>query len=330
VIRVEHPGLLSTLQDLGRPGCQHLGVTPGGAMDSYSAAVANALVGNPPEAAVLEMTLRGPRLSFERGAWVSLTGADLSAELDGSPLPGWRPVWLPAGSRLGFGRPRLGCRAYLAVAGGFEVTAVLGSRSTDLRARFGGLGGRPLGKGDIIEAGESGLALPDDPSRPYVPAWSAAWNRALPLECPARLRLIPGPDWQALPEEDRRALGTDAFRVGRASDRMGLRLEGPPLRLAYAAERLSAGVTFGTLQLPPGGQLILLGVDRQTTGGYPVLGTVASVDHPRLAQLRPGETVRFEPIPVERAQTLYRIRALQLRRLRASLGLRWPLNNSSS
>jgi antagonist of KipI len=330
VIRVEHPGLLSTLQDLGRPGCQHMGVTPGGAMDGYSAAIANALVGNPPAAAVLEMTLQGPRLSFERGAWVSLTGADLSAELDGRPLACWRPVWLPAGSRLGFGRPRLGCRAYLAVAGGFEVTAVLGSRSTDLRAGFGGLGGRPLGKGDVIKAGESTLALPDNPSRPCVPAWSAAWNRALPLECPARLRLIPGPDWQDLPDEDRRALETDAFRVGQASDRMGLRLEGPPLHPVSAAERLSAGVTFGTLQLPPDGQPILLGVDRQTTGGYPVLGTVASVDHPRLAQLRPGETVRFEPIPVERAQTLYRIRALQLRRLRTGLDLRWPLNSPSS
>nr|WP_232470711.1 biotin-dependent carboxyltransferase family protein [Methylococcus sp. BF19-07] len=320
---------MSTLQDLGRPGCQHLGVTPGGAMDRHSAAIANALVGNPATAAVLEMTLQGPRLHFERGAWVALTGADLSAEVDGRPLPGWRPVWLPAGSRLGFGRPRLGCRAYLAVAGGFEAEIVLGSRGTDLRAGFGGLKGRPLGKGDVIETGESRLALPDEPSRPYVPAWCAAWHKALPLECPARLRLIPGPDWQALPDVDRRTLEADVFRVGQSSDRMGLRLEGPLLHPA-AAERLSTGVTFGTLQLPPGGQPILLGVDRQTTGGYPVLGTVASVDHPRLAQLRPGETVRFEPIPVERAQTLYRIRALQLRRLRTSLGLRWPLNSPSS
>lgn len=330
MIRVEHPGLLTTLQDTGRHGYQHLGLSPGGAMDPYSAAIANALVGNPAEAAVLEITLQGPRLTLERPLWLALTGADLSAELDGEPLPSWRPVWCPAGSRLRFGRPRLGCRAYLAVAGGFAVPAVLGSRSTDRRAGFGGLDGRALRAGDVVPVHGHALATPPDASRAWSPSWFVAWAEELALDGHARLRLVPGDDWSALPEAGRRALGEEAYRVSPLSDRMGLRLEGPLLALPGVGEKLSSGVAFGTLQLPPGGAPILLGADRQTTGGYPVLGTVASVDHPRLAQLRPGEPVRFEPVDVDTAQDLRRAQARRLQKLRAGLALRWPLTTLAS
>ncbi|QSA99124.1 biotin-dependent carboxyltransferase family protein [Methylococcus sp. EFPC2] len=324
MIRVEKAGLFSTVQDSGRPGWQYWGITVGGVMDSYSAAVANLLVGNTRDAAMLEITLQGPRLHFESGTWLAITGGDLSPELDGKPLPGWRPIWAPAGSRLSFGRPRLGCRAYLAVAGGISLPRVLGSRSTHTRAGFGGLEGRPLQEGDRLAFGASALPIPRDPHRPLVPNWYVNANAALPLEAPARLRLIPAPDWTNLPRAGQRSLNSEAYRIGSLSDRMGLRLEGPPLPLPTSGERLSAGVTYGTLQLPPGGQPIILGVDRQTTGGYPVLGTVASVDQARLAQLKPGDPVSFEAISVERAQALYRARSHGLRRLQASLSLRWP------
>jgi antagonist of KipI len=326
MIHVEYPGLLSTLQDGGRPGWQHLGITPGGVMDVYSARIANALVGNPHSAAVLETTLHAPCLSFAKGVWLAITGADLSPEIDGAPVPSWRPVWVPAGSRLRFGLPRLGCRAYLAVAGGFVAPRVLNGSGTDCRAGFGGLEGRPLRAGDRLEFLESTLPAPDDPQRMQAPKWCVGWSQGLPMDCPARLRLIPGPDWAGLPLAGRRLLAEDAYRISAASDRMGMRLEGPPLSLKASGEKLSAGVTFGTLQLPPGGQPILLGVDRQTTGGYPMLGVVASVDHPRLAQLRPGDPVRIEPIAVEQAQKLYRLRDQKLRHLQTNLGLRWPLS----
>lgn len=329
MIRVEQPGLLSTIQDRGRSGWQHLGVTPGGVMDAYSATVANILAGNPPDAAVLEITLKGPCLSFEAGTWLAVTGADLSPEVRSSPVPSWRPVWVPAGSRLRFGQPRLGCRAYLAVAGGFAVPPVLGSRSTDIRAGFGGLEGRPLRANDVLAHYAGSLPMPDDSWRVHAPRWCVAWSQELSLDGPARLRFVPGPDWTALPLTGQHALAGETYRISAASDRMGLRLEGPPLMLEDAGEKLSAGVAFGTLQLPPGGQPILLGVDRQTTGGYPVLGTVASVDRPRLAQLRPGDVVSFEPIAIEEAQDLFRQRAERLRRLQAGLNLRWPLNGTT-
>lgn len=325
MIRVEHPGLLSTVQDTGRHGWQHLGLSPGGAMDGWSARLANALVGNRPEAAVLELSLQGPRLVLERGAWLALTGADLTATADGEALPLWRPVWLPAGTRLAFGRPRLGCRAYLAVAGGFDLPPVLGSRSTDRRAGLGGLDGRALKAGDRLALRTGVLPAPEHPEQRWAPTWCAAWAEELPLDGHARLRLVPGADWAALSEAGQRALVGEAFRVSPLSDRMGLRLEGPRLELAGIVEKLSAGVAYGTLQLPPGGQPILLGVEHQTTGGYPVLGTVASVDLSRLAQLRPGEPLRFEPITVEAAQELLRAREMRLKRLLAGLALRWPL-----
>lgn len=327
VIRVDQPGLLTTVQDCGRPGWQHLGVTPGGAMDAYSAAVATALVGNPPDSALLEITLNGPTLSFATGTWLAVTGADLSPELDGLPFPAWRPVWVPAGSRLRFGSPRRGCRAYLAVAGGLTGLPVLGSRSTDVRARFGGLDGRPLRAHDLLPLGDGSLPPPAEPRRWYAPNWFVAWSQELSLADPARLRFVPGPDWNTLSPAGGHALEREDFRVSANSDRMGLYLEGPALELPAGGERLSAGVAFGTLQLPPAGRPILLGVDRQTTGGYPVLGTVITVDLPRLAQLRPGDRVSFEPIAVEQAQDLLRRRAARLRRLLASLSVRWPLDH---
>lgn len=326
MIDIEHPGLLTTIQDRGRAGFQHLGLSPGGAMDPDAARMANLLVGNDPSAALLEITLMGPRLIFQKGVWIALTGADLSATLSDASLPLWRPVWAPAGTCIGFGARRRGCRAFLAVDGGLDVPQVLGSRSTDAKAALGGLAGRPLQAGDCLPLGTAHLPPPQHPNRPAWPRWWVTPMADVPINHPGLLRFIPGTDWAALPEHEQQGLAGTRYRISSQCDRMGLRLLGPALSLPGGPERLSAGVTFGTIQLPPDGQPIILGPERQTTGGYPVLGTVARIDWPRLGQLRPGDAVGFMPITVDAAHALMRDRERDIARLATGLSLRWPLS----
>ncbi|HXF07711.1 MAG TPA: biotin-dependent carboxyltransferase family protein [Candidatus Acidoferrales bacterium] len=318
MIHVEAPGLLTTVQDLGRWGYQHLGLAPGGAMDVDAARIANLLVGNDPGAAVLEITLAGPRLALDSGAWIAWTGAPSAITLNDTNLPGWRPVWAPAGSYLHWGGLYRGCRGYLAVSGGIAVPLVLGSRSTDLRAGIGGLEGRALQTGDRLPIGALRRPGAGAHAHAFWPDW---WVRhdILPLGQPVTLPFIPGPDWERLPDSAREALTTGAFRVSPRFDRMGLRLSGPALPAPTDPERLSAGVTCGTLQLPPDGQPILLGVDHQTTGGYPVLGTIARIARSRLAQLRAGDAVAFRPLPIGAAQALHRRHERNISRLAVAL-----------
>jgi len=321
-LRVERPGLFTSVQDLGRPGFQHLGLGPGGAADPLSHRLANLLVGNAPGEATLEILLAGPVLRFEEPTLVALCGADLSAVVEGRarpmPMPLWRPVWLGAGARLAFGAPRLGARAYLAVAGGIRAPVLLGSRSTMPRAGLG----RLLRAGDAWPVLEQPRHFPaplaalqaSGASWTSVP-WFLPWHHELSFDRPLALRLIPGPQAGALTPASQAALFQEAFRVAPASDRMGLRLAGPALALAAPQEMLSAPVATGTLQLPPGGGPILLMADRQTTGGYPRLGELATVDLPSAGQLRPGEALRFRTVTLEQAQELNLARAARLRDL---------------
>ena len=320
-VRVEAPGLLSSLQDLGRTGFQHLGVGPSGAMDPVSHRLANLLVGNAPDAASLEITLAGPTLLFETEALVALCGADLSAAVDGRPLPLWRPLWLRAGVRLSFGAPLTGARAYLAVAGGFPAEPLLGSRSTNLAAGFGGFLGRALRKGDRLALAAQPRDRYPGPLRvlrrslsPFAAlAWFAPWFQELSFSRPAILRFLPGPQWPELTPAARASFLEAVFRIGPSSDRMGLRLQGPVLALGRPREAISAPVATGTLQLPADGAPILLMADRQTTGGYPRLGEMASADLPAAAQLRAGESLRFllETPEAARERLLARERRLQ-------------------
>ncbi len=322
-IVVLNAGMLATVQDLGRPGWQHDGVPVGGAMDTVALRLANLLVGNDEGDAALEITLHGPTLRFEAATVVALGGADLDATIRDRALATWRPMPVAAGETLTFGTPRSGCRAYLAVAGGLYVTPVMGSRSTYLRARFGGLEGRQIRRGDRLS-----LVAPP---RSYG---ASAHLESHAFTAPRRLapdalpdygeivRLVAGPHLPMLTEDSRRELFAEPFRVSPQSDRMGYRLDGRTLALTEPVEPLSSGVTFGTVQLPPGGSPIVLMADRQTTGGYPRLGDVATVDLPALAQRRPGDSVRFAPIPVEEAQRLY------LARERALAGVRRALAQS--
>jgi antagonist of KipI len=317
MIRVRAPGLCSTLQDLGRFGWQSLGVGTAGAMDTWAARIANELLGNDANAPLLEMTLSGAELEVCESNWCALTGADMAASCDGAPLPLCRPVWVEAGSVLRFGAARRGCRAYLAVRSGFAAARVMGSAATDLRAHIGGIGGRRLERGDELGYQQRPPAAPAVRNAP----WST--RLAQPPDAEPRLRLIPGPAWSALSFADRERLAGDTFTVSRAADRMGLRLEQSLAGAATLAPILSQGVVFGAVQLPPDGRPIVLGADRQTTGGYPLLGVVASVDHAALAQLKPGDALRLHVTDVAAAQAAWRARELRLRRWRVAVRAWW-------
>jgi biotin-dependent carboxylase-like uncharacterized protein len=305
VWRVLAPGTLTTVQDQGREGWRHLGVARAGALDPATAALANRLVGNPAGAAVLELTLSGPTLALPRPARIALCGATVEARFvhDGEfgdthapafAVPSARPVELPAGT-LRLGALRGGLRTWLAVAGGFDLPAVLGSRSTDLRGGFGGLEGRALRGGDRLPLGEAPAIEVD---APRAPGWWLAPEAELTADVP--IRYVPAEDAGI-------ALSEGEWRIDPRSDRQGLRLEGAPLAVV-GAERISAPVAPGTIQLPPDGRPIVLLADAQTVGGYPRLGHVIAADLPRLAQRRAGETLRFAAVDATAAERLRRAR----------------------
>jgi antagonist of KipI len=312
MLHILHPGLLTTVQDLGRFGYQPDGIIVSGAMDALALRVANRLVGNEENAAGLEITLRGPKIRFEADYLIALTGAHLAPTLNGQPVAGNRALWVAAGTELAFGAAVAGCRAYLAVAGGVAVPLVLGSRSTYLRAGFGGHEGRALRAGDALPVGQPsaiGEQLRRRLARPDA-AWAAAGFTPGPALCPVPrhrpvLRAVRGPEYAQFAAESQQAFWGEPFAITPAADRMGYRLQGPPLMRLEETELLSSAVTFGTVQVPAGGQPIVLLADHQTTGGYPRLAQVISVDWPALAQAAPGQQLRFREVSVREAQVLY-------------------------
>jgi antagonist of KipI len=308
MIHVLRAGLLTTVQDAGRPGYQRFGVVAGGAADPFAARTANRLVGNDGGAALLEMAFAGPKLRFERESLVAWCGADFMATLDGEPLPKDRPVRVPAGGTLDFPAARHETMAWLAIAGGLDTPVVLGSRSTDLAGGFGGWQGRKLTEGDVLPAGPLSSGAQATLARLRARGKAADWflppERLIAVAGPGVLRVVRGPEWDWFSDEARRRFFHDDFRVTKDGNRMGIRLEGPELTLAAPREMVSAAVQHGAVQVPPSGQPILLGVDRQTIGGYPRIGVVATVDLGKIAQLRPGDTVRFREISVAGAHAL--------------------------
>ncbi len=282
-----------------------------GAADGWSLAVANLLVGNPMDAAALEITLRGPTLRLPGGGRIAITGATVDARCDGESIPGWRTVDLPAPAELHLGQCRRGARAYLAVAGGVDVPLVLGSRSTDLRAGFGGHAGRALRAGDALATS----AAADAPARTAVARRWVDPRPTLDFDLPALLRYLPG----SARTDPVDALAERIWRIAPRSDRQGLRLSGDALTLAGRPPAWSEAVAPGTLQLPPDGRPIVLGVDAQTIGGYPRIGHVIRADWPRMAQLRPGEEVRF--LPVDDAAAARALHAQQIALARLALAM---------
>jgi len=310
-------GWLTTVQDLGRYGYQQYGVPVAGAMDGFSAIVANRLVGNSDHAAVLELTLKGPELQFEQDSVIAITGADLSPTINGSSIPLWESIAIQRGSRLSFGTKRAGSRAYLAIAGGTDVPPVLYSRSTHCASETGGFQGRPLKPGDILSGGNSGQ-LVDRLIGTRLP------DRLLPrYERSATLRIIPGPQQHFFVKNSLATLTEAVYTVSPQSDRMGYRLSGPKIVRKASAQFISDGTAMGALQVPFDGQPILLMADRQTTGGYPKIAVVISADLPLAAQLAPGDSITFTPCTITQAQTA-------LQKQRAELDAVIPPQSSSS
>lgn len=317
LLQVLAPGASTTVQDRGREGWRHLGVARGGALDPVQAALANRMVGNPADAAVLEITLRGPTLAFDAPLRIALCGARIDAAFiaaDGTrhPVPCDRPVALPAGT-LALGMIRRGLRAWLAIDGGIAVAPVLGSRSTDLRGGFGGLDGRALRAGDRVPVGDS--APPQVGPVPEAPGW---WIALDPEPSDAtRVRYVPSDHALALP------LSRGAWRVDPRSDRQGLRCTGTPLACP-PQDLLSAPVAPGTIQLPPDGRPIVLLADAQTVGGYPRLGHVIAADLHRLAQARAGDALRFEAVDAAAATKARLRRSAEVARLEWAIDLMSP------
>jgi biotin-dependent carboxylase-like uncharacterized protein len=310
------PGLQTTVQDLGRVGHRAAGVGVGGAADAFSHRAANLLVGNDDHAATLEICLSGPTLRAEAAVRIALTGADCDAWVDGQAIPGWRGIDLPRGATLRIGACRRGARAYLACGGGLDLVPVLGSVGTDLRAGFGGVDGRALRAGDVLalRAPTRSIAALRIDSRWIDPC------PTLDLGRDAVAQVLPGRDRLADPD----ALFDATWRIDAASDRQGLRLAGPHLRLAAPREMVSEPLVPGTIQLPPDGRPILLLADAQTIGGYPVLGHVARADLPRLAQCRPGDALWLQRGNLAQALQRAAAQARHLARIAIALGARQP------
>jgi antagonist of KipI len=284
-VRVVKAGMLTTIQDRGRWGLQSQGVPVAGPMDPVSHRLANALVGNEADAATLEITLLGPQLEFDDERVIAVTGADFELALDGRPMPCLAPFIVPAESQLRFGARRRGARAYIAIAGGIQVQPTLGSRSTHLTSRLGGIDGRPVRAGDRLPLGDArpaqrtGPALPE----PVVP---------LP-ESGAVIRVLAGPQQEYFSDDALDVLQSGPYTIAQNSDRMGFRLIGPRLCHVRGADIISDPTPLGALQVPASGQPILLMADRQTSGGYPKIATVITADISVAGQLCPGETITF-------------------------------------
>jgi antagonist of KipI len=318
VIEVQAPGLLTTVQDLGREGFGPTGVSPSGAADPVALRIGNRLVGNVEGAAGLEMTLLGGTFAFPDGAVAALTGSDFGATLDGKALDTWAAFEALPGQVLRLGPTRSGARCYLCVRGGIAVKLFLDSASTHLLTGLGGHEGRALKKGDVLTSGTGipacslGAAGTIDKRRLSPEALEKVKPRKV-------LRVTPGPQSDWFPESAQKIFYERTYRVAEESNRMGIRLEGPAIPMlsisvcreetgrnvcptGAAGEMISEGVALGAVQVPEGGQPIILFVEQQTTGGYPKIANVISADFHSLGQLRPRDEIRFELVNLATAR----------------------------
>jgi antagonist of KipI len=321
-------GFLTSVQDLGRTGFRESGVSTSGALDPFALRVANLVVGNDEDAAGLEITLGGLQLRFDDERIVAWCGGEFDVHVGSKALPPGHAAFLSAGEELKFGRPRVGCRAWVAISGGIDVPVVLGSRSTDLRAQFGGIKGRALRDGDVVPLGLQPGSSP--PATEGVSSWTAPHDWASPAKRDPILRFVPGCDWnrfaastpKAFASEALQRLTSEAFTVSHDSDRMGARFDGPELKGEDNIDLTSEAVAPGTIQIPPSGKPILLLGDCQTIGGYPKIAHVITVDLGIAAQLRAGDHVRFTEVSMADARRLLLERQRELKRFRIGLSLR--------
>lgn len=298
-------GVLDSLQDVGRFGYASLGINPGGAMDVFAAQCANYLVGNAGDEAVLELHFPSAQILFTTDALVAVCGADFTPTIHDEEIANWQPVMLKRNAVLHFQKWRWGSKAYLAVCGGFKVEKWLNSYSTHLKAGAGGYKGRPLARNDVLETGSHGLnSCGQLAAKHYfqvqhwgVPQWHVYQNAG-------NMLVLPGPEWELLDHASKQLLTGATFTIGARSDRMGYLLNGDPLQLQNSFELISSGVDFGTMQLLPNGQLMVLMADHQTTGGYPRVATIVGAHLHKFAQLQPGAQVRFGLTDLHTAEQL--------------------------
>lgn len=341
VLRVENPGVCASVQDSGRRQFQKFGVAVGGAMDLDSHDLANLLVGNNADAATVEIAWFGTAISLDEDAAVAIVGADLRPTTSGHLMPMNRPVWLPRRQTICFQHARRGCYAYLAVAGGIITPQILGSRSTHFRSRIGGLRGTSLQAGDRLPVGDLNplnrailkcigrTSVADESSgesrtakHPSATRWYVANPSVVDTSQSHRIKSLRGRHFGQLDAMSQRRFWEAEFTVSHISDRMGYRLDGPELRYQSDLEFDPAGVSRGTLQLPPGGNPIVLMADAAPTGGYPNVAHVTSVDLGRLAQVQPGQSVQFEEIDLSTAQRLLAERNAWFQRLSRGIRIR--------
>jgi antagonist of KipI len=315
-VLVKNPGLLTTVQDAGRYGFSHLGISSCGAADAAAFRIANLLVGNEENAAALEMTLLGATLEFEEAAVIAVTGANCDCRLNDEIAPMWEPMKIAAGEFLTCAGMKTGARVYIAVQGGFAITQVMGSASTDLAGRFGGHGGRKLLKGDMLRV------------RKKRPSFGRKSTRKSPRKTPrfpvaALETLYPGGPIRVTKGAQQEWFGAEAFEklfslayaVSDDSDRSGLRLKGETIRPRNTKQLLTDGIPLGAIQVPQDGQPIILFVDQHTTGGYPKIANVIAADMHRVGQLRPHDPVRFAEVTIAEATELFRKQEEWLKRI---------------
>lgn len=293
-IIVQKAGILSTVQDLGRFGYQRFGINPNGAMDRNAVRLLNILLGNDQNCPVVEMHFPAGEYLFGHETFFAIGGADFRPHLSGTEICNWTTYTAQAGDTLNFSDKRIGNRSYLAVAGGFDVAQWLGSASTNLTAKAGGHEGRRLQNGDRLECDLSHIFAGNRLGPSLIPLYSS-----LPT-----VRITCGPEYDLLTGSSVEELFSETFSITSDSNRMGFRLAGPPLSRLSSFEMLSSGTTFGTIQLLPNGQLVVLMADHQTTGGYPRIANVIEMDLPRLAQLGPNDKVQFSLIELSEANRL--------------------------
>jgi antagonist of KipI len=315
---VKRAGFLTSVQDVGRIGFRQFGVSTSGALDSFALRAANLLVGNDEGAAGLEITLGGLQLRCEDERIVAWCGGEFDVQIGSRALLAGHVAHLQAGDEMKFGRSQIGCRCWLAISGGIDVHVVLGSRSTDLRANFGGIEGRALRDEDVIPLSK----WPGSPTpATVISSWSAPHDWVSPARRGPILRFIRGIDWERFNASTLQRFTSEAFTVSPDSDRMGVRFDGPELKRENETDLISEAVAPGTIQVPPSGKPILLLGDCQTIGGYPKIAHVITVDLSIAAQLRAGDGVRFSEVSLQDAHRLLMERERDLERFRIGLSL---------
>jgi 5-oxoprolinase (ATP-hydrolysing) subunit C len=323
VIEILSNGALNSVQDLGRAAHLRIGVSGGGAMDAVALATANCMVGNEPSAAGIEVSIFPFRVRFEEPAWFACAGAQSTLTLPHRTLPSWWAAQAGAGDVLTVAPPELGARVYLALQGGIDVPEVLGSRSTDLKSGFGGFKGRGLRKGDRLALGESGVGEVEMRAFGVAPESRRRLNEQLAAGT-VTIRVVAAAEYEHFTDEATAAFERGEYRVTPDSNRQGYRLEGAPLKTKKPLQLLSHGIVPGTVQVPPAGQPILQLAEANTCGGYPKIATIIEPDLWRVAQLRPGQKIRFERVDYDTAVAAVAARASEDARIRQALALRWP------